>query len=382
MRVLQIICSLSPLNGGPTRSTVGLAQALAHGGDDVVVLVCDARCEAKDERRLQYVMGRGDVYRTALEEVDQLIVQFKPDVIHIQGLWRPSHHAAAVAARKRGIPYVVSPRGMLAPWALGVKRWKKRLGMLLFQRDDLRRAAAIPCTSVEEAQHTRMAGFANPTPVVPNGVDVPDFSNVIPVDVAKGKKIALFMSRLTPGKGLMLLAEAWAKTRPSGWMMIVAGPDEHGHRYEVEAKIRDLGIEGDWRFVGEVSDVEKWRYYAASDLFIHPSASENFGMSIAEALASGVPVITTKGTPWKDLEHCPVGLGDQRIDSCRCGWWIDRTPECLSQTMKVAMNLSEDEREGMGRVGREWITEEFSWARIGRNMHVVYANILLQSKYR
>lgn len=371
MRVLQAIWSLAPQNGGPTRSTIGLAQALAQNGCEVTVWVGDARCEAKDEPHLHYVMGRGDVYRMAVEDINRVIREFHPDVIHIQGLWRPSHHAAAVAARKSGVPYVISPRGMLAPWALGVKKWKKLLGMFLYQRKDLRLAAAIPCTSEDESRHTHLAGFKNETPVIPNGIVVPDASCFVRDVTAGAKKTALFMSRLTPGKGLLLLVEAWAKLRPVGWRMIVAGPDKGGHRNEVEDRIHAFGLTDDWTFVGEVSDDEKWRYYANADLFIHPSASENFGLSIAEALASGVPVITTKGTPWSEIANDKTG---------RCGWWIERSVLALEETMRLAMNLTDDERLELGARGRQLISTRYVWPAIALEMKSVYERAIVNNQ--
>ncbi len=126
-------------------------------------------------------------------------------------------------------------------------------------------------------------------------------------------KIALFLSRLHPGKGLMDLVGAWQRVRPEGWKMRVIGPDVCGHKAEVMAAVRDAKLESMFEFAGELNDDEKWQEYVDADLFIHPTHSENFGISVAEALAAGVPVITTKGAPWEELME----------ESGRCGWWVD-----------------------------------------------------------
>ena len=120
----------------------------------------------------------------------------------------------------------------------------------------------------------------------------------------------MFLSRIHPVKGLMNLVAAWERVRPERWRMVVAGPDEGNYLAEVETAVQRAGLERNFDFVGPVAGAAKEKLYREADLFILPTFSENFGMVVTEALSYGVPVITTKGAPWK-------GLVDHR-----CGWWL------------------------------------------------------------
>lgn len=362
MKIMIVIWSLAPENGGPTRSTIGLSKALAKSGAEVTVFASVPRDDIPNEKNLRFVYGNGINLKSALVDIEKVITEVKPDVIHVQGIWKMTTHAASLVAKKAGVPIVVSPHGMLDPWALSVKKWKKRLGMLLYQKADLERAAAFHATCEAEASNIRRFGIRQKVFTVPNVVDLP---TKISEKIQEGTRTrtALFLSRLHPGKGLIMLAEAWAKLRPEGWKMLVVGPDERGHRAEVEEKVRQLGIEGSWEFYGPVDDAEKWAIYNSADLFIHPSASENFCLSIAEALASGLPVITTKGCPWSEIDG-------------KCGWWIDRTVDDLIESMRFAMSLSDEERYSMGMIGRNLIPHKYSWSVVAKKMIEVYETVL------
>lgn len=368
MKTLLSIWSLASENGGPTRSTIGLAKALSATGADVVLL--SHASKSVDENVISglrksgvvYCEGRGYDFGMALKDSREVLNSEHPDLVHIQGMWKMSTHAMNVAASEAGIPIVISPHGMLAPWALRVKRWKKLLGMILYQKGDLKRAAAYQVMCEEEASHVRKFGLTAPIIVAPIGVDVPEF-----VD-AGGKsptecKTALFLSRLHPGKGLLLLAEAWARLKPKGWRMLVVGPDEKGHKAQVEERLAQLGISEQWEFYGEVDDLKKWDLYRAADLFIHPSASENFCLSIAEALSSGLLVITTKGCPWSEIDG-------------KCGWWIERNVDTLVGALSEAMSMSDAQRVAMGMIGRQLIQEKYSWLAVANKMMAGYESVL------
>lgn len=366
MKILHSIWSLAFENGGPTRSTIGYVLSLAKAGSDVVLVSHQPRTLSEDvveklkSEGVSYYEGSGFSYKIALEDSRRILEKEKPDIVHIQGMWKMSNHAMNVAAKERGIKIVISPHGMLDPWALSVKRVKKLIGMLLYQKRDLVRAAAFHVMCKNEADHVREFGLKAPIIEVPIGVDIP--KDMTPCQ-NKVHKTALFLSRLHPGKGLMLLAEAWAKLRPADWRMLVVGPDKKGHQAEVQERIRQLGIEGSWEFYGPVDDAGKWAIYNSADLFIHPSASENFCLSIAEALASGLPVITTKGCPWSEIEGT-------------CGWWIERTVDNLIEAMRSAMSLSDEERRSMGIVGHNLISDKYSWSAVAKKMIEGYEAVL------
>lgn len=262
---------------------------------------------------------------------------------------------------------MISVRGMLDPWALKQKWLKKRIARFLYQDADLKRAAALHATAELEAQHIRALGFKNPLILSPNGVNVPpSFPSPSPSTFISNRvHRALFLSRLHPGKGLLALAEAWARVKPQGWTMRVVGPDSYGHKAVVVAKLESLGIRDQWQFVDMVDDERKWVEYAAADLFVHPSVSENFGLTIAEGLAAGLPVICTKGAPWRDIEER------------RCGRWIEIGVEPLAAALKEMTNCPSDELREMGARGRQLINEKYTWDAAAQAMVAGYCSVLV-----
>ena len=348
MRILVVTDNISPASGGPTRSVKGLCRALSEGGNAVTLFVITGRDAFDDNRGV-----------TVVYQKMPCVWQF--DVVHINGLWRPGLHQVAVVCLKTGVPYIVSPRGMLDPWALSVKWLKKKIALLAYQRSDLRFARAFHATSEAEAQHVKAAGFEQDCHIVPNGVSFPEEmpDRAVNSDV----RTALFLSRLHPGKGLLTLADAWAKVKPVGWRMRVVGPDGYGHKKDVVVRLNELGIAGEWDFVDMLNDEEKWRAYRSSDLLVHPSVSENFGITIAEGLAAGLPVIATKGTPWAELEER------------QCGWWIDIGVEPLAKALKAAMALTEVARREMGERGRSLVEEKYTWKAVGAEMKEAYLSL-------
>jgi glycosyltransferase involved in cell wall biosynthesis len=279
-------------------------------------------------------------------------------VIHDHGLWLPTNHAAAATAQRLGIPLIVSPRGMLEPWAWRYKAWKKSLAWRLYQRRDLEGAAAFCCTSEMEGRNLRALGFRQPIAVIPNGVDLPplECTSRCPSGGPSAERIALFLSRLHPKKGLLDLVKAWSIVRPAGWRVVIAGPDERGHRREVEAAISRAGLESVFAFAGPAADCEKSALFRQADLFVLPTLSENFGVVVAEALAHGVPVITTKAAPWQCLERDGGG------------WWIDGGPAPLADALRAATALSDAERAVIGARGRAIVEARCSWTRIADQM--------------
>lgn len=328
--IWHTVNSLDPSHGGPSRTVPSLVQALQAVG-------CPARLAVWDQGRPAAPVA--------------------PTLLHDHGLWRPSNHAAVGAARRAGVPLVISPRGMLEPWALRHRRWKKRAAWVLYQRRDLRHAAVLHVTSEGEAESVRRLGLRNPLAVIPNGVDLPDAQ---PPPPRKELRRALFLSRFHPKKGLPLLIEAWAQVQPPGWELVLAGPDEGGHQAAVEAQARQRGLNGSVRFAGPVEDNDKWALYRSADLFVLPTHSENFGLVVAEALAAGVPVITTRGAPWAALE------------THRCGWWTDIGATPLATALREAIALPDEARQEAGRRGRRYVEANLSWTHVARQMVAVY----------
>ena len=351
MKVLHTVGSLFSYTGGPARSVPGLAGALCKW--DMDVHLWSPQIPENYHPPQGVTLHRGNL--------DDVALLPGLDLIHDHGLWLASNHAVAKAALRRSVPRVVSPRGMLEPWALNHKKWKKKLAWLLYQRGDLRGASALHATAKTEADQFRQLGLKNPIHIIPNGVDV--------VGLEWGRtwhgteRIALFLSRMHPKKGLPLLVEAWAEVRPKGWKMRVVGPDEGGHRREVERMVEAAGLSSQWEFFDSMDHAEKHKTFASAHLFILPTFSENFGIVIAEALASGIPVITTTGAPWEEL----VTRG--------CGWWVPPEVSLLSEALREATECPIEHLREMGQFGKQWMESAFTWSKIAWEMKNIYEQI-------
>jgi glycosyltransferase involved in cell wall biosynthesis len=276
-------------------------------------------------------------------------------VVHNFGLWSPLSHAVSVATRLLKKPLVLAPIGMLEPWALSQNGRRKRLALSLYQRADLRRAAAIHVTAVVEAESVRAIGLRTPIALIPHGVHVPSA-----LKYPKGspqspdEKVMLYLSRLHPKKGLLDLVEACGRLRPKQWRIVIAGPDQGGHRSEVEAAVRRHGLEHCISLVGAVNDAEKERLLTSADAFVLPTYSENFGLVVPEALAHGTPVLTTTGTPWSELA------------TAKAGWWVDPGPESLTTALAEVFQLDRAKLRVMGEAGRRLVFERYSWTAVIR----------------
>jgi glycosyltransferase involved in cell wall biosynthesis len=383
MRVLHTIASLDPRTGGPARSVPNLALALRRAGVSVALWTPGAQ----NESWLAPLREAGvEIHSGDLADLPDF------DLIHDHGVWLSNNRRVAAHAHARGTPRIVSPRGMLEPLAMNHKKWKKRLAWWLYQRKDLRTASALHATAESEAVQFRKLGFQQRIIVAANGVaklnpeplqthplekHTPGARDPGPAGYPESRrsaisdtppKTALFLSRIHPKKGLPLLVDAWSRIKPKDWRMRIVGPDEGGHRQEVEALVARAGLTDEWTFESEMDGDAKWNCYQEADLFILPTYSENFGICVAEALASGVPVITTTGTPWGGLrEH-------------QCGWWISPDAEALANALEVATATSQEDLRAMGERGKAWMSRDFTWGAIAQQMAAAYQGLKRQDR--
>lgn len=259
---------------------------------------------------------------------------------------------------------LVSIRGMLEPWARHHKKWKKDVAWLLYQRRDLATASALHATATKEAGNLLRLGLGVPVHTIPNGVDIPELPARGPVGRDASVRTAVFLGRLYPVKGLPLLIEAWDRVRPEGWRLVLAGPDEAGHKGELEALIANTGSSETITFAGPLEGPAKLQFLAGASLFILPSHTESFGLAAAEALAHGVPVLTTTGTPWRMLRQHG------------CGWTVDATVEGLIEGLREAVSHDAETLAAMGAKGRAWMTSEFAWKSVAAQFLDAYRQIL------
>ncbi len=385
MKVLHVISSLRRSGGGPARSAQGLVAGLNAAGVEAWLLSLKHGDEPWVEGVQRFVNGG------PFENVAERI---KPDIVHLHGLWNWNLHRCAVICRRWRTPYVIAPRGMLEPWCLRQKWLKKRIARWLYQDRDLKCATALHATAESEAEQFRRLGFRNPVIVSPNGVNVPKIavsrkSLVVSgqreengrqsvVSSTERKRRVLFVSRMHPKKGVLELVEAWGKLVVSGQSLVVSGwvcelvytvngEIEQEYEAKVKTRVKDLGLQEQFIFTGALNDDEKWKAYARADLFVLPTYSENFGIVVAEALWAGVPVITTKGTPWQELNER------------KCGWWIDIGVDALVKALAEAIALTDEERHEMGMRGRKLVEKKYTWNAVVKEMIEGYNRSYLSS---
>jgi glycosyltransferase involved in cell wall biosynthesis len=371
-RSVHVVASVSPAFGGPAYSVPRLCHALsAVGAPASVFSVADAGTSGSDVRAAGFVDRRftqdfagvpllGDLKlsRTLVRALDDSAATV--DVIHNHGLWLMPNVAAGRVADAARKPLIMAPRGMLSPAALAFSGLRKRLFWSLVQGPAARRARCYHATSLAEADEIRAFGITVPIAVVPNGIDPPP---VLADDrTTRSLRTVLSLGRVHRKKGLDRLIAAWATiaSHHPDWRLRIVGPDERGHAAELKALAARLGA-ARVTVEGPAYEADKWAALAAADLFVLPTLSENFGVVVAEALATGLPVISTKGAPWADL------------DENGAGWWIDHGAEPLAAVLDQAMALTPAERGAMGRRGRDWMVRDFAWDAIARTTKAVYA---------
>ncbi len=294
------------------------------------------------------------------QQVDQA------DGLHLHGLWEQSTQLGAQMARSQGKPYVLSAHGMLDPWALRNKRWKKRAYAALYEHSNVRGAACLHALTVAEAEDYRRFGGRGPIAVIPNGVRVPEgtgpdrFLDRFPE--LRGRTIVLFLARLHRKKGLDILVEAWAaveKRWPEAHL-VLAGPDFDGTRQRVANRIKEFGVTDRVTFTGMLERDLKWSALATATCFVLPSYSEGLSTSVLEAMAIGIPVIVTKEC------HIP------EVSRYDAGWEIDSNVDELSTSLENCLDAPTEFRQRCGENGKLLVAERYSWESVAARMSTVY----------
>jgi len=287
----------------------------------------------------------------------------KPDIVHINGIWNPQNWLFQKEAQMLGIKVILSPHGMLEPYILSRHPLKKKIGMALYQDKAIKRADYIHATAQSELDNFRKLGYNHPSATIPNGIDLSEVKQKTVWDTGPINNI-LFLSRVHPKKGIELLIEAVAQLKTDRFKVIIAGEGAPAYVESLKKLAIQKGVYTMFDFVGGVYGSQKWELYQKADLFVLPTYSENFGIVVAEALATGIPVITTTGTPWCELE------------TNRCGWWIGLSLQNLSKALTSAINTSPEELSEMGLRGRKLVAEKYSIESVSCRMKIWYEWIL------
>lgn len=317
--------------------------------------------EVKGPRSFGFAKGMG----AALE-------RSQPDLQHVHGLWMYCSLINYRYHHQKQTPYVVSPHGMLDPWAVRNSAWKKRLAGWAFERKHLAQANCLHALCIPELDSIREFGLNNPVCVIPNGIDLPQHKGHIAPwvgQVAAGKKVLLYLGRLHPKKGLANLLRAWRQVSldsklHSDWVLALAGWQQMGHAAELQRLTADLAMEQSVMFLGPQYGPAKQACYENANAFVLPSFSEGLPMTVLEAWAYGLPVLMTP--------HCNIPEGF----ACNAAIQVDPSHEGIATGLIKLFSLTDTERKDMGRHGLSLVQQKFTWEKVAGEIHTVYQWVL------
>lgn len=367
MRLIHIVPALSEEASGPSYSVVRLCESLVAEKHVLTLAALDWAPLSKTPPFLKVFpfgvgpkrFGRSPAMSRWLSD---RCLTGDVDVLHNHGMWQMNAVYPARVARRSNVQLVYSPRGAFSDWAMRHGSKAKSIFWPLLQRPALQQATCFHATAEAEYHDIRRLGFAQPVAIIPNGIDLP----TTPERSPNRQRTLLFLGRIHVVKGLDMLLPAWraVQNRFPDWRLVIAGGDDgyhgvSGYLYEVMGKVQTLGLER-VEFPGPLYGAEKLQAYRNADLYVLPSYSENFGMTVAEALSMGTPAIVSKGAPWG-------GLAQENA-----GWWVDIGVEPLTAILKDAMSRPPAELAAMGARARLWMQKDFSWGGIGAKMSDTY----------
>ena len=368
MRVAFLAGHLSRRASGVRQMVEGLSGALAARGLEIQVFgISDAAWESGDAQAWRGAEAhtfrpRGPRSFAFMPGLAPALRAFAPDIVHLHGLWMYSAAVAAKWASRPDHALVISPHGMLAPAALAYSSTKKRFIGAMFQNRCFARASGYHATAEAEAADIRNYLGDVPVGVIPNGVE----KTTVPLpNWSSRSRRVVAIGRLHPVKGYDRLLRAWANVEPEapGWSLEIAGPDPTGHGAELRKLIAELGLTrakiGAARF-----GAERDALIASSRLFVLPSLTENFALTVPEALICGTPVLASTGSPWEALPQQG------------CGWWVAPEPEPLAAALRQATRMSDKELAAMGEAGKAWASQTFHWDGLAARMTDFYRSLL------
>ncbi|MEM0985413.1 MAG: glycosyltransferase [Pseudomonadota bacterium] len=288
------------------------------------------------------------------------------DVLHQHGIWQAFSAQVSSWHRRTGRPYMISPRGMLDPWALQNSGWKKRISGALFARRHLEDATCMHALNESEAQSIRDIGLLQPIAIIPNGVELPKRDPLPRPREWPQRKALLFMGRLHPKKGVMELVRAWSKAGQRSanlfqeWVLVIAGWDDGGHGAQVKAGIGRLGLEDNVHMPGALIGDAKRAAFSHASALVLPSYSEGLPMSVLEAWSYGLPVLMT--------DECHIAQGFSEGAAYR----IDNDVDALAAQLEIILGAPDDCLGAMGKAGQRLVETHFNWSSIAAEHLEVY----------
>ena len=364
MTIVHYIPSIDRTSGGVGSYMQLLAKELGKLCNLYIVTSASDNPLPIENAEVITISSKLSEFRKMKREWCNLLNDIRPDIVHVNCCWMPQSAFTQKWAQKLGYKVILSPHGMLEPWIISRHYWTKKVpALLLYQKAAVVNADCIHATAESEKVNILKLGYNDKIEVVANGIDV---DSIAMKDNWGSKKNILFLSRIHVKKGIEFLLEAVAtlKEKMDGYTVNVAGEGDTEYIVSLKNKAKSLGIENMLNFCGGVYGEKKWKLFREADVFVLPTYSENFGIVVAEALACGTPVITTKGTPWKEL------------NTENCGWWTEIGSKATKEALLSFLKLSVDELKEMGKNGRKLIESKYSTKKIAADMFTLYNKML------
>lgn len=363
MKIVEVIPFIGAESSGPAYYIKNMCASLQTAGGEVELHTLNPLPREEFNFRIfgytrhrfpVFALGRSPEMKRALQKTIA-----DADIVHNNGLWMMPNIYPGLLARRRQRILVTSPHGTLAPFALGRSRWKKQLVAWLGQNEALAMTALFHATCEKEYREIRAAGFRQPVAIIPIGMD---FIDAVPAKDERRKFV--FFGRIHPVKAVDRLLQAWSMVANSfpQWDFIIAGPES-----DFSAKLQEITEKEKIPrvfFPGEINGNAKYELLANADCYALTSHTENFGVTVAEALASGTPVLVSSTIPWHEVtEH-------------DCGWVSPNEPQALANAMREIFAIPRPKLEAMGQNGKQWIRRDFAWRNIGEKMLMTYQWLL------
>lgn len=385
MKLLIVVPALGTVYGGPSKCIVELAEVLGQLGISVDVISTNANGSTilevplkiwipKTSYRVQYFpyKGIGD-YKFSLSLNNWLYQHIRDyDLVQTNAIFSVPNLAAYSACQKHDVPYVVIPHGMLDPWALSYKAWKKRIYYTLLEKPALQNARLIQMLASTEAEQIKPLELKTPITIAPNGIHRQDFEKLPDPELfyqqfpdTRNKTLILFLGRIDPKKGLDLLATAFGKIHAqfSETHLIIAGPDNIGFLSTAKNYFASAGCLEAVTFTGMLTGSLKYAALAAANIYVAPSYSEGFSMSVLEGMASGLPCVITTGCNFPEAAKA------------NAAYVVDIDADAIANALNQCLQSPEKARE-IGTRARQLIFEQYTWDSIAKKLIQVYTAII------
>jgi len=385
LSILHLTASVGFMSGGVGQVAVGISKAQKLLGHTSMIWSLDSSSvvqesaktnglNLKDIRSFHGLAPRRIGYSPSMEKEALTEKGSTFNVLHQHSLWLAISRVTNRWRDTFSRPTIVAPHGTLEEYALARSRWKKKLALWGYEMENLKHATCLHATSIEEAQSFRNFNLKNPIAVIPNGVpaeclnkkgDAARFRSRF--SIPSDKRLLLFLSRIDPKKGLPILFKAIEQLGKEleEWILVVAGFEGvSGYQGELERLGARLKISKKIIFTGPLFGQGKDDVFAASDVLVLPTHSEGFGIIVIDALAAGVPVLTTHGAPWEELI------------SHDCGWWVEANEQGIYNALQDAINRPKQELIEMGTRGRLLVEKKYTWIQVTQMTIELYGWLL------